>query len=43
MNAYDIDIWKFAKENGFVIVTQNSDFNDLNSLYGFPPRLSGYE
>lgn len=39
INALDIDIWKFAKENGFVIVTQDSDFNDLNSLYGFPPKI----
>lgn len=39
MNALDIDIWRFAKENGFIIVTQDSDFNDLNSLYGFPPKV----
>lgn len=39
MNALDIEIWKFAEENGFIIVTQDSDFNDLNSLYGFPPKV----
>lgn len=39
INAFDIDIWNFARKNGFVIVTQDSDFNDLNTLYGFPPKI----
>lgn len=39
MNASDFEIWEFAKKNGLVIVTQDSDFNDLNSLYGFPPKI----
>ena len=39
LNASDKDIWEFAKNNNYVIVTQDSDFNDLNSLYGFPPKV----
>ena len=39
INALDLDIWNFAKTNGFIIVTQDSDFNDLNTLYGFPPKI----
>ena len=39
INAPDKEIWKFAKNNDFIIVTQDSDFNDLNSLYGFPPKI----
>jgi len=39
INATDRHIWEFAKENDFIIVTQDSDFNDLNSLYGFPPKI----
>lgn len=23
----------------FIIVTHDSDFNDLNSLFGFPPKI----
>ena len=39
INSSDNEIWEFAKEKDFVIVTQDSDFNDLNSLYGFPPKV----
>ena len=39
INSPDKKIWEFAKKNGFIIVTQDSDFNDLNSLLGFPPKI----
>ncbi|HKK81590.1 MAG TPA: DUF5615 family PIN-like protein [Prolixibacteraceae bacterium] len=38
INATDKEIWDYAKKN-YIIVTQDSDFNDLNSLYGFPPKI----
>ncbi len=38
-NKTDINIWKYAKSNNYTIVTQDSDFNDLNSLYGFSPKI----
>jgi predicted nuclease of predicted toxin-antitoxin system len=39
INFSDKHIWEFAQKNGYVIVTQDSDFNELNSLYGFPPKI----
>lgn len=39
INADDKKIWDYAKANNFIIVTQDSDFNDLNFLYGFPPKV----
>ena len=39
INASDIEIWEFAKANDYTIVTQDSDFNDLNLLFGFPPKI----
>jgi predicted nuclease of predicted toxin-antitoxin system len=39
IDSSDKNIWEFAKKNDFIIVTQDSDFNDLNSLYGFPPKI----
>ena len=35
----DREIWEFAKKNNYTIVTQDSDFNDLNLLFGFPPKI----
>ena len=35
----DRDIWTFAKENGFTLVTFDSDFNDLATLFGHPPKI----
>jgi predicted nuclease of predicted toxin-antitoxin system len=37
--AKDREIWQFAKDNGFAIVTFDSDFNDLSTLYGHPPKI----
>ncbi len=39
IDAKDEVIWSFAKKNNFTIITQDSDFNDLNLLYGFPPKI----
>lgn len=39
INVPDQHIWEFAKQKGFIIVTQDSDFNDLSSLHGFPPKI----
>jgi predicted nuclease of predicted toxin-antitoxin system len=35
----DLAIWKYANEHGFHIVTQDTDFNDINTLYGYPPKI----
>jgi predicted nuclease of predicted toxin-antitoxin system len=35
----DRDIWLYAKTYEYIIVTKDSDFNDLNILYGFPPKV----
>lgn len=37
--ATDLEIWEFAKTNGYVIVTKDSDFNDLTAYHGFPPHI----
>ncbi len=39
INYTDRHIWEFSKEHEYIIVTQDSDFNDLNLLYGFPPKI----
>lgn len=35
----DNAIWLYAKENGFTIVTFDSDFFDISNLKGHPPKI----
>ena len=37
--ASDSEIWQFAKDNDFVIVTKDADFYDLSLLHGAPPKV----
>ncbi len=38
-HATDRQIWNFAKTNQYSIVTFDSDFYDLVTLYGHPPKI----
>jgi predicted nuclease of predicted toxin-antitoxin system len=35
----DRRIWDYAAQHQFVIVTRDSDYNDLSMLLGFPPKV----
>ena len=37
--ADDAGVWHFARDNGYIIVTKDSDFQELNILYGSPPKI----
>lgn len=37
--APDSEVWKFAQENGFVVVTKDSDFIQRSFLFGAPPKI----
>jgi predicted nuclease of predicted toxin-antitoxin system len=38
-DANDLEIWEYAQQNGFVIVSKNSDFQQRSLLYGNPPKF----
>jgi predicted nuclease of predicted toxin-antitoxin system len=38
-NYPDIEIWNYAKENKFTIVTFDADFFDLSNFNGHPPKI----
>ncbi len=38
-SADDSAIWRYAKENGFTIVSKDSDFQDRSVLHGHPPKF----
>jgi predicted nuclease of predicted toxin-antitoxin system len=35
----DAEIWAFARDNGFTIVSKDNDFCQLSLLYGAPPKV----
>jgi predicted nuclease of predicted toxin-antitoxin system len=37
--AEDSAIWNFARTHAYTIVTKDSDFNDLSTLRGAPPKI----
>jgi predicted nuclease of predicted toxin-antitoxin system len=37
--ASDGDVWKAARELGYIIASQDADFCDLSALFGFPPKV----
>jgi predicted nuclease of predicted toxin-antitoxin system len=39
INTDDVVIWEYAKTNGFVIVSKDSDFHQRSLLYGHPPKF----
>lgn len=37
--ATDRVVWNYAQANNLVIVTKDSDFNELSLLLGYPPKI----
>jgi predicted nuclease of predicted toxin-antitoxin system len=35
----DNHIWNYAKDNGYTIITKDSDFLYLSNIYGCPPKI----
>ena len=35
----DFEIWEYARKNNFSIVTFDEDFEQLEMLYSFPPKI----
>ena len=39
MPAKDAQIWNFARENEYIIITKDNDFLNLLEIKGFPPKV----
>ena len=37
--ATDRDVWAYARQHDFVVVSKDSDFNDLAFVHGPPPKV----
>jgi predicted nuclease of predicted toxin-antitoxin system len=38
-DATDMEVWEFAKREGFMLVSKDSDFQHRSILYGSPPKF----
>lgn len=38
-DAEDAEIWEYARNNGFTILTKDADFLELAERQGWPPKL----
>lgn len=32
-------IWRYARDNGYTIVTRDADFNERSVIHGYPPKI----
>ncbi|NOU22913.1 MAG: DUF5615 family PIN-like protein [Methyloglobulus sp.] len=38
-SSTDNQVWKYAKANGYTLVSKDSDFYNLSMLHGHPPKV----
>ncbi|MEP7135251.1 MAG: DUF5615 family PIN-like protein [Chloroflexota bacterium] len=38
-NAMDSEIWQYAHDHDYMIVTKDADFSELGVVKGFPPKV----
>ncbi len=37
--AEDVEVWEYARQNSYLVVTKDADFSELSTLQGFPPKV----
>lgn len=37
--ATDLEVWEYAKDHRFMIVSKDADFSELSLINGFPPKI----
>jgi len=37
--AMDKEVWEYARQHDFLIVTRDADFNEYQLMVGFPPKI----
>jgi predicted nuclease of predicted toxin-antitoxin system len=38
-SAFDLDVWQYARDNDYMIVTKDADFSEFGVMKGFPPKV----
>ena len=39
LNVFDLEIWDFAKQKGYCILTKDWDYKFTSMMYGCPPKV----
>jgi predicted nuclease of predicted toxin-antitoxin system len=37
--ASDLEVWEYARDHGYTLVSKDADFSELSLLRGFPPKV----
>ena len=37
--ATDTELWNYARDNDFIIVSKDVDFSNRSTIHGFPPKV----
>ena len=37
--AFDREVWAYARRNDFVLVSKDADFSEMSVVLGFPPKV----
>jgi predicted nuclease of predicted toxin-antitoxin system len=37
--ADDVTIWEYSRQNGFIVVSKDSDYFERSTLLGYPPKV----
>lgn len=38
-SASDDQVWRYARDNGFTIVTKDADYHERSLISGYPPKV----
>ena len=38
-HAEDVEVWEYARQNEYLLVTKDADFSELKTLQGLPPKV----
>jgi predicted nuclease of predicted toxin-antitoxin system len=38
-SALDDEVWNYARDNGFTIVTKDADYHERSLIHGYPPKV----
>ncbi len=38
-SADDLEVWTYARDNGYAVVSKDSDFRQLSFILGHPPKV----